>query len=70
MNVRMPKLRKINIFRNDDGDKIIVSKRRDMSHGTPAPGVKSFTKKANARSKAAARARNKRAKVSRRRNRT
>lgn len=71
MAIRNPlSLRRINVFRRDDGKKIIESKRRDMSRGAPAVGVKSFTKKANARSKDAARARNRAARKSRKVNRT
>lgn len=71
MLTRTPILNRINIFsREKDGEKVIVSKRRDMSRFDKQPaGVKSFTKKANARSKAANRARNKTARASRKRNR-
>ena len=63
-------LRRINVFTRDDGNKIIVPKRRDMSLFTSQPtGVKTFTSSANARNRAAARARNKRARKARRINR-
>lgn len=65
----MSSLTSTRVWTRKDGKSIIIPTRRDMSRGTPAPGVQGFTRHANARAKAANRARNKQARASRKRNR-